>query len=80
LPSAVAARLKERAEVIADRFEDASILFADMAGYTARASDTSPTDLVQFLNRVFTDFDRLVERSGLEKIKTTGDAAAAGLP
>jgi adenylate cyclase len=38
------------------------------AGFTAQASDTVPDDLVQFLNRVFSDFDRLVERHGLEKI------------
>ena len=83
LPAAIAARLKNRAEtVIADKYEDASILFADMAGYTARASDTRPDDLVRFLNRVFTEFDGLVERHGLEKIKTTGDAyiVVSGLP
>ena len=68
--------------MIADEYEEASILFADMAGFTARASDTAPDDLVQFLNRVFTDFDRLVERHGLEKIKTTGDAymVVSGVP
>jgi adenylate cyclase len=46
-----------------------------MAGYTASASDTDPDDLVKFLNRVFSDFDRLVERHSLEKIKTTGDSS-----
>ena len=53
-----------------------------MAGFTARASDTPPDDLVQFLNQVFTDFDRLVEHHGLEKIKTTGDAymVVSGVP
>jgi adenylate cyclase len=83
LPAAVAGRLKNRAEtVIADKYDDASILFADMAGYTARASDTRPDDLVAFLNQVFTEFDRLVEQHGLEKIKTTGDAyvVVSGLP
>ena len=83
LPAAIAARLKSRTEtVIADRYDEASILFADMAGFTARASETAPDDLVQFLNRVFTDFDRLVERHGLEKIKTTGDAymVVSGVP
>jgi adenylate cyclase len=75
LPPKVAARLKDRdAGVIADRFDEASILFADMAGFTARASDTAPEDLVGFLNGVFTELDGLVERHGLEKIKTTGDA------
>lgn len=82
LPSAIAARLKEASSVVADRHDEASILFADMAGFTAQASDTSPEDLVQFLNRVFSDFDRLVERHGLEKIKTTGDAymVVSGVP
>ena len=53
-----------------------------MAGFTARASDTAADELVQFLNRVFSDFDRLVERHGLEKIKTTGDAymVVSGVP
>jgi class 3 adenylate cyclase len=60
--------------VIVDRYDAASILFADMAGFTARASDTKPDDLVHFLNRVFTDFGRLVESHGLKKIKTTGDS------
>ena len=44
-----------------------------MAGFTARASETEPVQLVRFLNEVFTTFDRLVERHGLEKIKTSGD-------
>jgi adenylate cyclase len=83
LPAPIAERLKNRTDsVIVDRYNEASILFADMAGFTARASDTTPDDLVRFLNRVFTDFDRLVERHGLEKIKTTGDAymVVSGVP
>jgi adenylate cyclase len=83
LPAAIADRLKSRAEaVIADTYDEASILFADMAGYTARASDTAPEALVSFLNRVFTDFDRMVESHGLEKIKTTGDSymVVSGVP
>ena len=83
LPSPIAARLKDESNpVIADRHDEASILFADMEGFTAQASDTAPEDLVKFLNRVFSDFDRLVERHGLEKIKTTGDAymVVSGVP
>lgn len=83
LPGSIAARLKAADGVaIADKHEAASVLFADMAGFTERASDTSPEQLVQFLNRVFTRFDRLVESHGLEKIKTTGDAymVVSGLP
>jgi adenylate cyclase len=83
LPATIAARLKSRTnQVIADQYDEASILFADMAGFTARTSDTSPDELVQFLNRVFSDFDRLVESHGLEKIKTSGDAymVVSGVP
>jgi adenylate cyclase len=83
LPAAVANRLKAPVhQVIADKYEEASILFADMAGFTAGASDTAPADLVGFLNEVFTAFDRLVERHGLEKIKTTGDnyMVVSGVP
>ncbi len=83
LPLPIAARLKNEGNVvIADRHDEASILFADMEGFTAQASEIAPDDLVQFLNRVFSDFDRLVDRHGLEKIKTTGDAymVISGVP
>lgn len=83
LPPAIAARLKLAAEpVIADSHDEASILFADMAGFTARAADTLPVKLVLFLNDLFTAFDQLVERYGLEKIKTSGDAymVVSGVP
>jgi len=83
LPPRVAARLKERpGSEIADAYPAASILFADMAGFTSRASDTAPDKLVQFLNGVFTKLDGLVENHGLEKIKTTGDAymVVSGVP
>jgi len=83
LPARVAERLKDPAHgTIADRYDDASILFADIAGYTERASEIPPTELVRFLDRVYTTFDRLVDRHGLEKIKTTGDAymVVSGVP
>ncbi|MGW0162420.1 adenylate/guanylate cyclase domain-containing protein [Mycobacterium sp. NPDC003323] len=83
LPDTIATRLKDRRDsMIADGFEDASILFADIAGYTKRASDTDPADLVMFLNRLYTDFDSLVDRHGLEKIKTSGDSymVVSGVP
>ena len=68
LPPSIAERLKGRPDVaIADAYPEASILFADMAGFTARASDTTPADLVQFLNSVYTRLDRLVEHRALEK-------------
>ena len=83
LPAQVARRLKDPAHgVIADRYDDASILFADIAGFTERASEISPTELVRFLDRLYTTFDRLVDRHGLEKIKTTGDSymVVSGVP
>ncbi|TXI39649.1 MAG: adenylate/guanylate cyclase domain-containing protein [Mycobacterium sp.] len=83
LPATIAARLKDPAHgVIADRYEDASILFADIAGFTERASHMPPAELVRFLDRLYTTFDRLVDKHGLEKIKTTGDSymVVSGVP
>ncbi len=83
LPTSIAARLKNPSTtIIADKYDDASVLFADIAGYTERASQTTPTDLVAFLNKLFTEFDHLVERHGLEKVKTTGDCymVVSGVP
>jgi adenylate cyclase len=62
LPASIASRLKNASSrIIADRYEDASVLFADIAGYTEQASDTTPAVLVEFLDRLYTDFDRLVD-------------------
>lgn len=83
LPATIAAKLKDPAHgTIADRYDDAAILFADIAGYTEQASEIPPTELVRFLDRLYTTFDRLVDRHGLEKIKTTGDAymVVSGVP
>lgn len=83
LPPDVALRLKDQPNVaIADAYPAASILFADMASFTARASKMAPQELVQFLNGVYAQIDNLVERHGLEKIKTTGDAymVVSGVP
>lgn len=81
LPPVVATRLKD-GQLIADRYEAASVLIADMAGFTARASDTAPEKLVGFLNTVFTRIDDLVDKHGMEKIKTTGDSymVVSGVP
>ena len=59
-----------------------TVLFADIVGFTPLASKMKPVELVQFLNRVFSAFDRLAAKHGLEKIKTLGDAymVAGGLP
>ena len=83
LPASIAQRLKDRSgSVIADKYDDASILFADIAGYTERAGDTSPEELVAFLDDLYTSLDVLVARHGLEKIKTSGDAymVVSGVP
>jgi adenylate cyclase len=68
--------------VIADRIEQATILFADLVGFTAVAARVTPSVLVDNLNRIVSAFDDLCRQSGIEKIKTIGDAymAAAGLP
>jgi len=68
--------------VIADRVEEATILFADLVGFTEIASRLSPAALVDHLNRIFSAFDGLCRTMRIEKIKTIGDAymAAAGLP
>ncbi len=83
LPADIAARLKDPGRgVIADHHDAASILFADIAGFTQRASKMPPADLVRFLDRLYTTFDRLVDKHGLEKIKTTGDSymVVSGVP
>jgi adenylate cyclase len=83
LPPQVAQRLKEHPEqTIADAYPEASILFADMAGFTELASDVTPKELVGFLNDVYTKLDRLVEQHDLEKIKSAGDAyiVVSGVP
>jgi len=83
LPATIAQRLKDPSRnIIADKYDDASILFADIAGYTKRASDTTPSDLVRFLDRLYTDLDGLVDRHGLEKVKTSGDSymVVSGVP
>ncbi len=82
LPASVASRLKESDEVIADGFGAATVLFADIVGFTPLAQELAPADAVVLLDRVFAAWDGLAARHGVEKIKTIGDAymVAAGLP
>ena len=82
LPSTIAERLKGASGSIADHVESASVLFADIVDFTPLAQSLSPTEVVDTLDRLFSLFDGLVERHGLEKIKTIGDCymAAAGVP
>jgi class 3 adenylate cyclase len=74
LPEPIARRLREGERLIADRFDDVTLMFADIVEFTRLSASMSPTELVGVLNDVFTAFDELVERHGLEKIKTIGDA------
>jgi class 3 adenylate cyclase len=82
LPPAIATRLKQSPAVIADRFPAATVLFADLVGFTPLSARVPPDELVQLLDEVFTCWDELAERHGLEKIKTIGDAylVAGGIP
>lgn len=82
LPSSIADRLKLDSSTIADQFADVTILFADIVNFTPLAERLSPPEVVQVLNGLFSAFDHLAEKHGIEKIKTIGDAymLASGLP
>ncbi|MGB3239771.1 MAG: adenylate/guanylate cyclase domain-containing protein [Geitlerinemataceae cyanobacterium] len=82
LPAPIADRLKQGHQNIADGFAEVTILFADLVGFTQLSSRKNPKELVDLLNQIFSAFDRLSEKHGLEKIKTIGDAymVAGGLP
>lgn len=82
LPAPIALRLKREPGVIAERFEDVTVLFADIVDFTPFSEATDPERVVSVLDNVFSAFDQLTQEHGLEKIKTVGDAymAAAGLP
>jgi adenylate cyclase len=82
LPRPIAERLKAAAQTIADHFVATSILFADVVDFTPLAQRLPPVEVVGILDQLFSRFDALVERHGLEKVKTIGDCymAAAGVP
>jgi adenylate cyclase len=82
LPDEIARRLKADSGMIADDYEHASVLFADVVDFTPMSAQLSPPELVGLLNSVFTTLDAFVEELGLEKIKTVGDAymVASGVP
>jgi adenylate cyclase len=82
LPAPIAAKLKRSSDTIADGYDEVTILFADIVNFTTLSADADPVDVVAFLNAIFSDFDELSTRHGLEKIKTIGDAymVAGGLP
>lgn len=74
LPEPVARRLRDGERLIADRFDDVTLLFADIVEFTRISGELSAAELVTVLNDVFSVFDALVDRYGLEKVKTIGDA------
>ena len=82
LPEEIAQRLQAEPQAIADHFDDASILFADVVDFTPLASELDAREVVGLLDRLFTAFDELVDRYEVEKIKTIGDCymVAAGVP
>lgn len=82
LPAAIATRLRTERGAIAESAPDVSVLFSDIVGFTSVSENLSAEALVSLLDTMFTEFDRLCDRRGIEKIKTVGDAymAVAGLP
>jgi class 3 adenylate cyclase len=82
LPAPIADRLKSGEGLIVDRFDAVTVLFADIVGFTSLSSRIPPEQLVSILNELFSSFDKLAEKHGLEKIKTIGDAymVVAGIP
>lgn len=82
LPASVADRLKANGGVIADHYDECTVVFADLVGFTAHSRGLAPAELVHELNEVFSRFDQVVAAHGAEKIKTIGDGymVACGLP
>jgi guanylate cyclase len=82
LPKEIAPVLKSGKETIADRFDSASILFADIVDFSRLSVEMAPEEMVEMLNYVFSHFDSLVEKYDLEKIRTIGDnyMIASGVP
>lgn len=82
LPHTIAQQLKQGVYPIAESFPSATVLFADLVGFTQLSTEVPAVELVELLNKIFSLFDRLAERYGVEKIKTIGDAymVAGGLP
>ena len=82
LPAGIAERMRGGEQHIADRYDEAGVLFVDIVGFTRMSAELEPEEIVTLLERIFAYFDELVDKHGLEKIKTIGDAylVAAGLP
>ncbi len=82
LPASIANKLKSSSGSLAEQFDEVSILFADVVGFTTMSTQMPPRELVALLDNLFSRFDNLTETLGLEKIKTIGDAymVASGIP
>ncbi len=82
LPAQIAERILEGEKQIADLHEHVSVFFSDIVGFTQLSQKISPDKLLSMLNEIFSEFDRIARKHGLEKIKTIGDAymAVAGVP
>jgi class 3 adenylate cyclase/CheY-like chemotaxis protein len=82
LPFAVAERLKQTEDIIADNVEDVSVMFVDIVDFVPLSTSMQAADMVKMLNTIFSTFDALVDQYGLEKIKTSGDSymVVGGLP
>lgn len=78
LPAEIAETLKESEHTIADHYESVSVLFADVVGSTPLFADLEPTEVVDWLNEVFSVLDEIVDRHGLEKLRTMGDGYMVG--
>jgi class 3 adenylate cyclase len=82
LPKLIAHQLKQGQRLIAESFDEVTIMFADIVGFTPLSARLEPIELVNLLNQIFSEFDQLAQQYGLEKIKTIGDAymVVGGLP
>lgn len=82
LPKEIAAILKNESRTIADHYEEASVLFADMVGFTPLSAKLPPVEMVELLNEVFSFFDSMLDKYNVEKIRTIGDSymVASGVP
>jgi guanylate cyclase len=82
LPKEIAAILRNESRTIADHYDEASVLFADMVGFTPLSAQLPPAEMVELLNEVFSFFDSLLDKYDVEKIRTIGDSymVASGVP
>ncbi len=82
LPQEVAEELKANGQATAKHFQNVTVLFTDFKGFTAMSEKLTPTELVKDIHECFSAFDRIMEKYGIEKIKTIGDSymAVSGLP